>query len=654
MCGFAGFVGEICTSDGPQHLLSSMADAIAHRGPDGRGTYSTSDVGLAHVRLSIVGLGDGHQPMATEDGNFVIAFNGEIFNYVELREDLEARGCRFRTGSDTEVLLQLYAHEGDACLARLNGDFSFAIWDQRQRRMLIARDRMGVRPLFYAQHQGAIYFASEAKALLAVPGIEAQLDPLALDQIFTLWAPIAPRTIFKGIFELEPGAALVIEDGRVRTRHYWQLTYPDAAELRPQVGDRQQEEELRALLLDATRLRMRADVPVGSYLSGGLDSSLIVALAAPMAPAGLNTFSVTFDSVEHDEGMFQRQVAAALNTHHRSIACGSSAIAQAFPDVVRFAERPVLRTAPAPLFQLSALVRESGMKVVLTGEGADEVFAGYDIFREARVRRFCARQPRSRIRPHLFRKLYPYLPGLKQQTPEYLAAFFGAGKDNAGDPLFSHRPRFRSTASAKIFYSDDLKADLAGYDAAEDLASCLPSEFSRWHPLHQGQYLEARFLLPGYILSSQGDRMAMAHGIEGRFPFLDHRVVEFASRLHPDAKLRGLQEKHILRRVARNLLPEAVVHRPKQPYRAPDSSSFFNPEPAYVRELLDGQAVAAGGLFNSAAVARLRQKCQAQPVSGFRDNAAFVGILSTQLWLDSFSKDRSHSGRRQAHIETVP
>ncbi len=638
MCGFAGFIGDINPPDGAEHLLSSMADAIAHRGPDGRGIYSAPGIGLSHVRLSIVGLEDGHQPMATNDGNFVIAFNGEIFNYLELRKDLEARGCKFRTSSDTEVLLQLYAHFGEACLDRLNGDFAFAIWDERRKRMLIARDRMGVRPLFYSRHRGAIFFASEAKALLAVPGIEAELDPVALDQIFTLWAPIAPRTVFKGISELEPGAVLIIQDGRIRTKHYWQLTYPDLADLRPQEDHREREEELRSLLLDATRLRMRADVPVGSYLSGGLDSSLIVALAAPMASDGLNTFSVTFESAEHDEGFFQRQVAEALGTNHQSITCGSSAIADAFPDVIRFSERPVLRTAPAPLFHLSGLVRRAGMKVVLTGEGADEVFAGYDIFRESRVRRFCARQPTSRIRPHLFRKLYPYLPGLKQQSPEYLAAFFGAGKDTPQDPLFSHRPRFRSTAAAKIFYSDDLRTRLSGYDAAEELASRLPPEFGRWHPLHQAQYLEARFLLPGYILSSQGDRMAMAHGVEGRFPFLDHRLVEFANSLHPEAKLNGLEEKHILRRIAKDLLPGDVARRPKQPYRAPDSSSFFEPEPAYARKLLEVEQIEAGGLFNPTAVAKLRQKCKTQSVSGFRDNAAFVGILSTQIWLDQFAK----------------
>ncbi len=614
-----------------------MAAAIAHRGPDGQGVFAAPGIGLAHVRLSIVGLADGQQPMTSADGRFAIVFNGEIFNYVELRDDLKARGVAFRTGSDTEVLLQLYALHGEDCLSRLNGDFAFAIWDARDRRLMLARDRMGVRPLFHTRHKGALYFGSEVKALLQVPGIEAELDPFALDQIFTLWAPIPPRTAFKDIYELEPGHLLIAEGGRTEVRPYWSLDFPDADD-RTETDQAAMEEELRAILTDATRLRMRADVPVGAYLSGGLDSSLITALAAPMAPSGLNTFSVTFDDAEHDESAFQMEVARALGTHHRAVPSGSADIAASFPDVINFTERPVLRTAPAPLYRLSSLVRDAGMKVVLTGEGADEIFAGYDIFREAQVRRFCARQPGSKIRPHLFRKLYPYLPGLKQQSSDYLAAFFGASSDIADDPLFSHRPRFRSTASAKIFYSDDLRATLGTYDAAEELASRLPGNFRRWHPLHQAQYLEGRFLLPGYILSSQGDRVAMAHGIEGRFPFLDHRLVEFASRLRPEMKLKGLEEKHILRRVAKDLLPDVISKRPKQPYRAPDSRSFAgNDEQAYVGEMLGEQAIAAAGLFNARAVAKLHQKCRTQTVSGFRDNAAFVGILSTQLWLQNFT-----------------
>lgn len=638
MCGFGGYFGPI--RDG-RALLGGMTAAIAHRGPDEQGIFTAPEAGLGHVRLSIVGLGDGQQPMSDASGELTIAFNGEIFNYVELRDELRAKGRRFRTSSDTEVILHLYDEMGEDCVTLLNGDFAFAIWDARRRRIMLARDRMGVRPLFYTAQGGTFYFASEVKALLEVPGISAEIDPIALDQIFTLWAPIAPRTPFRNILELEPAHLMVVDQRGVTTRPYWQLQYPDGDQPPSYVDERSAAEELRALLTDATRIRMRADVPVGAYLSGGLDSSIVSALAAGMTPQGLRTFSVTFDSAEHDESVFQLEMAAALGTQHSAIACRTGDIARVFPDVIRFTERPIIRTAPAPLYQLSALVREAGLKVVLTGEGADEVFAGYDIFKEARVRRFCGRQPGSRIRPHLFRKLYPYLPGLKQQSPEYLAAFFGAGDAPLDDPLFSHRPRLKSTAATKLFFSGDLRAELKDYDAAAELIGRLPQDFRRWNALHQAQYLESRFLLPGYILSSQGDRMAMAHGVEGRFPFLDHRLVEFAAKLAPEMKLKGLAEKHILREATKDLLPPAIGRRVKQPYRAPDSHSFSGPgEFDYVRGALSEDAVAECGLFNAKAVTKLYEKCRSRPASGFRDNAAFVGILSTQLWLQTFAGTR--------------
>ena len=432
---------------------------------------------------------------------------------------------------------------------------------------------------------------------------------------------------------------MIADENGLTRRPYWSLTFPDRDAEPAYRDEASAAEELRWLLTDATRIRMRADVPVGSYLSGGLDSSIVSALASRMAPGALHTFSIGFASKEHDESEFQSQMAAALSTHHHTIKCDSDDIATIFPKVVEATERPIIRTAPAPLFLLSRLVRDQDMKVVLTGEGADEVFAGYDIFKESRIRRFCARNSQSKFRAHLFRKLYPYLPGVQQQSAQYLAAFFGAGNDRTDDPLYSHRPRFRGTAATKAFFSGDLRARLGNYDAAAELAAILPAEFKRWHTLHQAQYLESRFLLPGYILCSQGDRMAMAHGIEGRFPFLDHRLVEFASKLPPEMKLKGLVEKHILREAMKDLLPEQVAKRTKQPYRAPDSLAFVGPrEPEYVREALGERSVAANGLFNPTMVRKLLEKCRANPGGGFRDNAAFVGILSSQLWVSRFAK----------------
>ena len=631
MCGIAGYFGHV--PDGAR-LLARMADAIAHRGPDGQGICAWQNAGLAHRRLAIVDPDNGQQPMSDASGRYVISFNGEIFNHVELRGELEAKGVRLRTLTDTEVILRLFEECGEACLARLNGDFALAIWDTLSQRMFLARDRMGVRPLFYTRHRGVFYFASEVKALLPAPGLEISLDLTALDQIFTLWAPLPPRTAFKDILELEPATYMIVDRNGLRTIPYWRLEFPDHGD----AATHGTTDELADLLTDAVRLRVRADVEVGCYLSGGLDSSLTAVLASGLNGRRLRTFSVAFESPEHDESRFQEIMAKRLEAEHVRCFLATEDVATDFADVVRHAERPVIRSAPAPLYALARTVRNSGIKAVLTGEGADEVFAGYDIFKESKLRRFCAAQPASRSRPQLFRKLYPYLPTLARQSPEYLSAFFSVGADALDDPLYSHRPRFRSTAPAKMFFSKDLRAALGGYDAAEEMASLLPGEFRRWHPLHQAQYLETRFLLPGFILSSQGDRMAMAHGVEGRFPFLDHRLVEFAARLPPAEKLKGLSEKHILRRTARKLLPREIADRRKQPYRAPDSAAFVGrPQKPFVASALDEENLKRFGIFDPAMVEKLHRKCATSASTGFRDNAAFVGILSTQLWLDGFS-----------------
>lgn len=637
MCGIAGYFGKPATA-GPPALLERMIGAIAHRGPDGQGCFADDEVGLGHARLSIIDLAGGHQPMSNADRTVWVSFNGEIFNYVELRRDLIARGRHFATRSDTEVILHLYAETGADCVDALNGDFAFALWDGRRKRLMLARDRMGVRPVYYAQRGKSLFFASEVKALLEVPEISAELDPIALDQIFTFWFPLAPRTPFKDICELPPAHVLMADRHGVVVRPYWRLDYPRIGE-EPSGEIREDAiaEQLGELILDATRIRLRSDVPVGAYLSGGLDSSIIAAAIKKVVPTRLWTFSVTFESPEFDESAYQQQMVRALQTTHGAVACTEADIARLFPKVIRHAERPILRTAPAPLLALSDLVNRSGFKVVLTGEGADEVFAGYDIFKEAKLRRFCARQPQSRFRPLLFRKLYPYLPGLQRQSQKYLEAFFGTGLGTIDDPLFSHLPRVRTTAGAKLFFSGDLREALRGYDSLAELRERLPPDFTHWHPLAQAQYLETAYLLPGYILSAQGDRMAMAHGVEGRFPFLDHRVVEFASRIPPELKLRGLREKHILREAARKLLPPRIRDRTKQPYRAPDSRAFFGGDsPDYLGPRLGPAELAHAGYFEPKAVERLVAKGRNQRLVGFRDNAAFLGVLSTQLWHREF------------------
>lgn len=624
MCGIAGQVSKSGTPD--RDLVSRMTAALNHRGPDAQGVYVHERAALGHARLSIIDLEGGAQPMSNEDGSLWITFNGEIFNYIELRALLEARGHRFATHSDTEVILHLFEDEGEACVHRLNGQWAFAIWNRRSSELFLSRDRMGVRPLFYTSLPDCLLFASEIKALFAHPGVRRAIDVEALDEIFTYWVTLPPRTAFQGIHELPPGHSLWLRTGTLEVRQYWQLDYqPDPVGCLPT-----QTEELLELLTSATKFRLRADVPCGAYLSGGLDSTLIAALAQRESGRRLSTFSIGFDDPEFDETSYQQQAASYLATDHHHVNCAAEDIQRVFPDVIRHAEKPILRTAPAPMYLLAKSVREAGLKVVLTGEGADEIFGGYDIFKETKIRRFWAAQPTSRIRPLLLRKLYPYLTNLRAQPDAYLRAFFHIQGESE---FFSHQPRWDLTSKLKVFFSGALRERLRVRKVP------VPVNYRSWNWLSQAQYLEAAYLLPGYILSSQGDRMSMAHSVEGRFPFLDPRIVDFASRLPAELKMKVLNEKFLLKQAARKLIPESIRVRSKQPYRAPEANCFFRPKRAeYLDELLSARRLERQGLFDPGAVGKLVKKFDAGLAIGIKDNMAMVGIVSTALLQEEFCK----------------
>ncbi|HET9314489.1 MAG TPA: asparagine synthase (glutamine-hydrolyzing) [Vicinamibacteria bacterium] len=639
MCGIAGFV-NLAGEPADASVLRPMVATLRHRGPDAQTLETLGPCGLGHTRLAIIDLSGGNQPMSTDDGLWIV-FNGEIYNYLELREELLAKGRRFQTKSDTEVILQAYREYGPDCVTRFNGQFAFALWDTAARTLFLSRDRLGKKPLFYAQRGRHLVFASEMKAVLTHPAVPRELDLKGLDQVLTFWCTVPPRTVFEAIRELPPGHSLLLESGQVRTWPYWQLDYrPDERER----TEAEYAEELRALLIDATRLRMlRSDVPVGAYVSGGIDSTVIAALVRKYTDQPLDTFSVTFEDPEYDESAFQRQVVDHLGIRqHRSVHCAGEDIGRVFPDVVWHTEQPIVRTAPAPLFLLSRLVRENGYKVILTGEGSDEVLGGYDIFKEAKVRRFWAKDLASGMRPALLKKLYPYMTNLQSQPPAYLRAFFHVRTEDLSDPFFSHLPRWELTARAKMFYSDEVRSALGTYAARDEIA--LPAPFAGWDPFCQAQYLETSGLLPGYILSSQGDRMQMANSVEGRCPFLDYRVAEFAGRLPPRLKMKVLNEKYILKRATSDLLPAFLQKRPKQPYRAMEVPSFFDTGKRrarfdWVDEMLSPGAVKEAGLFNPGAVEKLAQKAREGGVVGVKDAMALVSILSTQLTVAQFTKD---------------
>jgi asparagine synthase (glutamine-hydrolysing) len=638
MCGIAGIV-SLRPGLPPPGLaqVSRMIAALRHRGPDEFGAFRDVDAALGHARLSIIDLATGQQPLCNENGTLWVTFNGEIFNYVELRHELLSLGHVFRTQSDTEVIVHAYESWGDAAFTRFNGQWAVALWDRRRRRLVLARDPLGVRPLHWCLHEGRLFFASEVKAIFAADAtIPRAIDPLGLAQTFTFWSVVPPQGIFRGVSELEPGRVRTYEGERVTESRSWQPRYPLDDDGAFPGTPAEAARATRAVLEDATRLRMlRADVPVGSYLSGGLDSSLVAALGLRATGERFQTFSLRFQDAEYDETGYQRLMATRLGSEHHEVVVSRTDIARVFPDVIWHTERPILRTAPAPLFLLSKLVRDAGIKVVLTGEGADEMFGGYDLFREGKVRRFWARQPGSAWRPALLGRLYPYLARSPVSQQAMARQFFGRNLAQWRSPGFAHDTRWQTTAALARLFSPVVKDELGDRDLVGDFLGTLPPEFSRWSFLAQDQYVEIRTLLSGYLLSSQGDRMLMAHSVEGRFPFLDRNVVDFSNTLPASYKLRGLDEKHVLKRASADLVPAEILRRKKQPYRAPDALSFVGADPpAYLAEVMDDRAVADAGLFDPRVVAQLWAKCRARGDGAQfsnADNMALVGVLSTQL-----------------------
>ncbi len=396
--------------------------------------------------------------------------------------------------------------------------------------------------------------------------------------------------------------------------------------------------------MDATRIRLRADVPVGSYLSGGLDSSGITALICRHFNRGVRTFGVRFEEDEFDEGRFQNEMAACLRVEHRELRARNALIAEAFPRVVRHCETPILRTAPVPMFLLSRFVHEQGIKVVCTGEGADEVFGGYDIFREALVRRFVLRQPGSARRARLFERLYPQIFRTPREK-SLLRQFMAHGPADAREPFFSHLVRWNNTARIKLFFSKDMQAELGGYSATDELARLLPADFERRDTLSKAQYLEDKLFLSNYLLTSQGDRMAMANSVEIRPPYLDFRIIDFMSRVSPTRKILGLDEKHILKRAFRDVLPPSITKRTKHPYRAPIQKAFVGRLQAEVyRGALSEKKIREIGVFDPDKVGRLFRKLGSGESTSETEGMAIAGILSTQLLAEEFVKGRPEPG----------
>ncbi len=635
MCGIAGMIDLRDRRPVEPSTLRTMLAAIHHRGPDDLGMHVEPGLGLGACRLSIIDLAGGHQPISNEDGTVWVAFNGELFDYPEIRESLLAKGHVLKTRCDTEALVHLWEDHGEQLFDRLRGQYAFALWDSKQRCLILARDRVGITPLYWAQQDDWLLFGSEIKAILASGRIAPRVDPRGLDHLFTYFCQSAARTCFAGVNSLLPGHYMKVVADRVETHRYWDLDFPDAGDER--VGDDNKlVDELDAVLTRAVERRLRSDVPVVSYLSGGVDSAVIAALIRRQRGEPARTFTVRVGHQQFDESREASEAAASLGTQTTFINGDLSQLAASYPDLIRATEAPVADTTCAAMLLQSRAVHEHGYKVALSGEGADEAFAGYVWFKSDRLRRgfesVTGQWPEIINGP--LRLFLPWVPTLKQ---------VGAIREKFGCMPAQMDVHNVMAASRRMFYSQSMWDSLDGHQAMDDFEFDT-ARIRRWHPLNRSLYFNYKLMLAGMLLSHKGDRPAMHNSVETRPPFLDEDVVAFAASIHPKYKLRGFQDKLLLRLFAQRLLPKSVAMRPKKMFRAPMWGSFVGDDaPAFTRQLLSPESLEASGYFDPAAVQRaLAQYPRMSRFSPRRVavEMGMINVIATQIWHHTFIDPR--------------
>jgi asparagine synthase (glutamine-hydrolysing) len=613
MCGLAGLVSA--SLDGAD-ALDRMLPAIAHRGPDDEGRHIAPGVALGHRRLSIIDLGTGHQPLQDASGSLWLVANGEIYNYLELRKDLEARGHRFLTNSDCETILHLYSEHGEACVQHLRGMYAFALWDSRKQQLLVARDHLGQKPLFYADETGYFAFASEIKALLALDPSLRELSLEALDQYLALRLIAAPRSMFRRVHKLPPGHLLTVKPGeRARVRRYWSLRYqPKLAGTEDDLTD-----ALEAELLAALKLHLVSDVPVGAFLSGGLDSSLIVAmLARHFVPSALPTFTISIPHSTYNEAPYAREVARQYRTEHHEGALQPN-LAESLPTLVWHLDEP---SDPLALctYELAQFARRK-VKVVIGGDGGDELFGGYDRYYGFRMATRYAMLPKA-VRRHILEPMLKLVPE-------------GGWYKSRGHQLrWLHRMSFRSggeryAESLSYFYFDrsfrgQLFSPAARVELREfDPEACIREPFDRLDgdDLDRMLYADSEIRLPDHPVMIT-DRMTMAHGLEARSPFMDHKLAEFAARLPCSLKVRGNKLRYLQRRLAARYLPQSLLQRPKQGFASALPYLLQTQYRSLYQRCLPGSQLVSDGILRREPIETLL----ASHLAGHADH-------STRLWL---------------------
>ncbi len=642
MCGIAGIVDLTGRNAVPHDALRAMARALFHRGPDEEGFLEQRQVGLASRRLSIVGLADGRQPISNEDRSVSVVFNGELFDYPEIRAALASRGHQLRTSTDTEIVPHLWEEVQEGIFERLRGQFAVALWDEKQRLLVLGRDRFGISPLYWTRQtrdgQDWLLFASEIKGLLASGLVEARPDRRGINHVFTYFALPGPTTCFEGVQLLPPGHYLRVPLDRpgvavVSQHRYWQMDFPDAGseavEPIEQLVDR-----FEGLLKKAVEKRLRADVPVVSYLSGGVDSSLVVAMACSLRDRPIPSFTIGIKAPKMDETSEAAVVARHLNSEPVVVDVHPEDLVEQYPTLIRAAEGPVVDTSCTGLLMLAREVHGRGYKAALTGEGADEWLAGYPWYKVSKAAGFLDVIPGLKL-SRLLRRVFVRLSGAP--SVDWGKAYRTWNDAGGHNPWFDV---YGLMSMSKLrFFSKDLWAELGDHTPYDDLD--LPVErLRRWHPLHRGCYFAGRIHLAGLLLNGKGDRVAMNSSVETRYPFLDEDVFDFLARLHPRYKLRRFRDKYLLRRVAERWLPGRVAWRRKVMYMAPFDPFHFESAPAYVHQLMGEEALKKTGYFDVEQVTHWRQ---AYRTLGRSQRASvemgLAGVFATQLWHQLYIDD---------------
>ena len=617
MCGICGYMLLPGRQQPAPPIIERMAEKLYHRGPDGTAFLHRYPVTFGFTRLSIIDLSGGMQPLTNEDNSLMLICNGEIFNYIELREELRQKGHTFKTHTDVEVILHLYEEFGVHFLNRLNGQFAFALYDEKRGQLFCARDYFGIIPFFYTMAGDGFVFGSEIKAILGYPGIKKELDLVALDQVFTFPGLISPRTMFKGIKSLENGHYLLLNrDGQLSDHEYWDLVYPEIGHTDYAYPERYYVEKLNELIDQSIRLRLRADVPVGCYLSGGLDSSLIASKLMHLTP-DVRRYSFSIDFADHSasEADFQRTVASMIESvHSEKLFLESDVIAQ-LPRTIYHCECPVKESYNTASLTLSRLVRDKDIKVVLSGEGADELFGGYVGYKFDKIRGMMAQaSPQPKNGEHALREV-----------------LWG------NEDFFYEKDYHLFSDEKKQLYASSLSNHFHEIDCLQHFIIDKEKIRNR-EILHQRSYVDYKLRMVDHLVSDHGDRMAMANSVEARYPFLDKHIAEFAYQIPTGLKLKDFQEKHIIREIAKDIVPSRILKREKFGFIAPPSTQLLKKNHEYVNDLLSYDAIKRRGYFNPDTIEALKQRYSEKD---FKLNIPFesdllITVLTFGVFLEQF------------------